>query len=151
MIILRPTKTEKPLFLSPCFNLLVSVVEAVDPVVLSMKLVDVCEHHREEESCVMDLPSFVEESFSNELHFEHSRRHVLATLGQFSIIRLERDTQLLIPSYDYCLPDKECVGSNEEDPCSFFSKIRFPVDEFFPPDTLEHPEGYCEARGEQTP
>ena len=30
------------------------------------------------------------------------------TLGQFSIIRMERDTQLLIPAYDYCLPEKEC-------------------------------------------
>jgi hypothetical protein len=44
------------------------------------------------------------------------------------------------------MPDKECIGSNEEDPCTLFARIHFPVDEFFPPDTLECPEGYREAR-----
>ena len=56
------------------------------------------------------------------------------TIGQFSIIRLERDTQLLIPAYDYCMPDKECPGvASDEDPCMLFSRIRFPVEEFFLP------------------
>ncbi len=130
---------------------MLSDVEAVDPVVLSMKLVDVCDRPGDEEPEVLELPSFVAESFSNELLFEHARRRVLVTLGQFSIIRLERDTQLLIPSYDYCMPDKECVGSGEEDPCTLFEKIHFPVDEFFPPDSLENPEGYREARREPAP
>ena len=61
---------------------------------------------------------------------------LLVTLGQFSIIRLERDTQLLIPAYDYCMPDKACQGSSEDDPCSMFSRIHFPIDEFFPPDCI---------------
>ena len=125
-------------------NLPVAVVEAVDPVVLGMKLVDICDCPRDDDSCVAELPAFVTESFSNELLLEHARRIVLVTLGQFSIVRLERDTQLLIPSYDYCMPDKECLGSNEEDPCMLFSKIHFPVDEFFPPDTTEQPEGFRE-------
>ncbi len=127
-------------------NLPVCVVESVDPIILGMKLVDVCDHPRDDELCPMELPNFIAESFSNELLLEQPRRRVLVTLGQFSIVRLERDTQLLIPSYDYCMPDKECIGSNEEDPCSLFSRINFPVDEFFPPDSLECPEGYREAR-----
>ena len=56
--------------------------------------------------------------------------------GQFSIIRMERDSQLLIPVYDYCLPSKECIGSGgciDEDPCEVFRQVKFPVDEFFPP------------------
>jgi hypothetical protein len=85
---------------------------------------------------------FIAETFPSELMMEHLNRRVLVTLGQFSIVKLERDTQLLIPSYDYCMPDKECIGSNEDDPCTLFSRIHFPVDEFFPPDTLECPEGY---------
>ncbi len=132
-------------------NLPIAVCEAVDPVILSMKLVDVCDHHNDDDPGMMEMPSFVTESFPNELLFDQARRRVLVTLGQFSIVRLERDTQLLIPSYDYCLPDKECIGSNEEDPCSLFSRIHFPVDEFFPPDTLERPEGYRDLRGETTP
>jgi hypothetical protein len=132
-------------------NLPVAVVEAVDPIILGMKLADVCDRPMDDEAGVLELPAFVNESFPNELFFDMSRRRVLVTLGQFSIIRLERDTQLLIPSYDYCLPDKECVGSGEEDPCTFFAKIHFPVDEFFPPDSLDTPDGYREANGDAAP
>ena len=56
--------------------------------------------------------------------------------------RLERDTQLLIPAYDYCMPDKACQGSTEDDPCSMFSRIHFPIDEFFPPDCVTPDEDY---------
>jgi hypothetical protein len=126
-------------------NLPVAVVEAVDPIVLGMKLVDVCDHHKGDPG-VFEIPGFIAESFPSELLIDLTSRRVLVTLGQFSIIKLERNTQLLIPSYDYCMPDKECIGTNEEDPCQLFSRIHFPVDEFFPPDTLECPEGYREAR-----
>ena len=50
-------------------------------------------------------------------------------------MRLERDTQLLIPAYDYCIPEKDCPGGScQDDPCTIFSQIRFPVEEFFPQD-----------------
>ena len=63
-------------------------------------------------------------------------RRWFVTIGQFSMVRLERDTQLLIPAYDYYLPDKECPGTSEDDPCALFGRIDFPVDEFFPPDSV---------------
>lgn len=130
-------------------NLPIAVVEAVDPIVLGMKLVEKHDHHRHD-GCTSEIPSCVAECFSNELLFDQPERRVLVTLGQFSIVRLERDTQLLIPSYDYCLPDKECVGGGEDDPCTLFSRIQFPVDEFFPPDSLDYPEGYKEITENQT-
>ncbi|MDR3277519.1 MAG: hypothetical protein LBT12_01995 [Oscillospiraceae bacterium] len=123
-----------------------AVVEAVDPIVLGMKLVDMCDNQCECGVCVAEVPEFISEGFGGDLLFDSTNRRVYVTLGQFSIIRLERDTQLLMPSYDYYMPDKECLGSNEDDACSLFSKIRFPVDEFFPPDTLDPPEGYREAK-----
>ena len=64
-------------------------------------------------------------------------RRLYVTLGQFSIIRLERDTQLLIPAYDYCVPEKDCQCSTQDDPCTVFSQIRFPIEEFFPPDSSD--------------
>jgi hypothetical protein len=128
-------------------NLPSAVCEAVDPIVLGMKLVDVCDHHKCDCS-ITEVPNFINNSFLGDLIFDNSDRRVYVTLGQFSIIRLERDTQLLMPSYDYCMPDKECIGSNDDDPCSLFARINFPVDEFFPPDTLECPEGYREARSD---
>ena len=127
-------------------NLPTAVVEAVDPIVLDMKLADVCS------PCPVDydiyeVPGFIKDVFGDDISFESGQRRWLVTLGQFSIIRLERDTQLLIPAYDYCMPDKDCCGSDDGDPCSQFSRICFPVDEFFPPDTVSCPEGYREAMG----
>ena len=58
---------------------------------------------------------------------------LFVTLGQFSIIRLERDIQLLMPAYDVCLPRRDCSNSGvggEQDPCEIFSSFDFPIDAF---------------------
>ena len=110
-----------------------AVVEAVDPIVLNMKLVDVCECH----PCdcgLTEIPPCICACFCSDLCFGNQGKRVYVSLGQFSIIRLERDTQLLMPIYDYCLPEKECTcGGSEDDPCEIFRHVKFPVDEFFPP------------------
>ena len=117
-------------------NLPVAVVEAVDPIVLSAKLLDCCENR----CCDCDLceiPTFVSKFFNSDLTTGDDSRRIYVTLGQFSIIRLERETQLLMPVYDYCMPDKECAcGGGEDDPCEIFRHVKFPVDEFFPPNTI---------------
>jgi len=125
-------------------NLPTAVVEAVDPIVLGMKLVDVCDNCCE--FGVSEVPEQISDNFGGDLAFDNPNRRVYVTLGQFSIIRLERDTQLLMPSYDYYMPDKECLGSGDDDACTLFSRIHFPVEEFFPPDTLDAPEIYREAK-----
>lgn len=108
-------------------------VEAVDPIALHMKLVDCdCGVCCDNDSHV--IPEFICSVFHDDLVLCDTKRKLYVTLGQFSIIRLERDTQLLIPAYDYCIPDKECQGSTEDDPCTIFSRIRFPLEEFFPSD-----------------
>ena len=90
-----------------------------------------------------NIPDFITSAFDEALVLTDTARRWFATIGQFSIIRRERDTQLLIPAYDYCLPDKECPGSTaEDDPCALFSRIRFPVEEFFPPDNEKDCEDY---------
>jgi hypothetical protein len=124
-------------------NLPTAVVEAVDPIVLDFKFVDACSCPKSDIE-VFEVPGFVSEVFEDALSFEGAGRRVYVTLGQFTIVRLERDSQLLIPAYDYCMPDKECAGSGENDPCTLFSRIEFPVDEFFPPDALSAPEDYRE-------
>ncbi len=57
---------------------------------------------------------------------------VTVSLGVFSIVQIERNVQMLIPSYDYCVPEKECRNSSDN-PCEVFSRLDFPTDEFFPP------------------
>ena len=117
----------------PTRSLPTAVVESVDPIILSMKLVDVCECRPCD--CCCEIPP-----------------SICACFPQFSIIRMERDTQLLIPAYDYCLPEKECACQGAEcgeDPCEIFRKVQFPVDEFFPPNSVspKTATSYQEARG----
>ena len=124
-----------------------AVVECVDPLILGMKLVDPCECRICDCCDGADIPEAIAGCFSDALSFSGEGKRVYVTLGQFSIIRLERDSQLLIPAYDYCIPSKECAGSGEEDPCAIFRQVQFPVDEFFPPNTIPQPESYQDTRG----
>lgn len=72
---------------------------------------------------------------------EGGTRTVLATLGVFSIVQLSRNVQMLIPSYDFCIPEKSCQGSTDS-PCEVFSRLDFPTDEFFPPNMADNnPDG----------
>lgn len=118
------------------------VCESVDPICLRTRLVD-CDCCLPTDLEQRSIPAFITAVFDEELILTGKARRWLATIGQFSIIRLERTTQLLIPAYDYCLPEKECPGSGPvDDPCSLFSRIRFPVEEFFPPDSVQESEDY---------
>lgn len=110
-------------------NLPTAVVEVVDPVVLGAKVID---GQGCGETLLNDVPETICNCFDDDLVMCDEGKKLYATLGQFSIIKLERDIQLLMPAYDICLPDKECAG-NAEDPCELFQKFKFPVDEFFPP------------------
>ena len=63
-------------------------------------------------------------------------RVAIATLGVFSIVQLMRNVQMLIPSYDFCVPEKRCENSTDS-PCEMFSRLDFPTDEFFPPNVSD--------------
>jgi hypothetical protein len=58
-------------------------------------------------------------------------KKVLITIGIFAIVQLERPVSIMIPAFDYCVPEKEC-STNSDSPCELFDKIKFPTDEFFP-------------------
>ena len=133
--------SESPLPVAGVDDMPVAVVNSVDPIALHMKLVDA--------DCLLptdleqrSIPAFIAASFPEALVLTDTARRWFVTIGQFSIIRLERDTQLLVPAYDYSMPDKECPGTTEDDPCTLFSRIRFPVEEFFPPDSVVPCEDY---------
>ncbi len=111
-------------------NMPTAVVETVEPIVLDIKLVEVCGCGFTDACC--DLPTIVCDCFDDEIMTQDGEKRLYVTLGQFSLIRLERDSQLLIPAYDFCVPDKECSCSSEESPCDLFGRICFPTEEFFP-------------------
>ena len=82
------------------------------------------------------IPDSVTERLGGEITAD-GERTVYATLGLFSIVQLMRSVQMLIPSYDFCIPEKRCEGSTDS-PCDIFSRLDFPTDEFFPPDIAEN-------------
>ena len=109
-----------------------AVVEVLDPMVLGSKVVDVCNCPKE--NALARIPEGICGCFDEELVLCGEQRRLLVTLGQFSIIRLERDAQLVVPVLDYSIPTKECCDSAgcAEDPCELFSKIPFPTTAFAP-------------------
>lgn len=117
-------------------NMPYAVVEVVEPISLGAKLVDV--HHDKDCCCdnfdLSSIPESVCRIFDNALVSGGESKRALVSLGVFSIVKLERHVQLLIPSYDYCVPNKECVGATDENPCDLFDRIDFPIDEFYPPE-----------------
>lgn len=112
---------------------LVSVVEVLDPMVLSSKVRDICDCGCKD-CAVTQIPAEILELFDEELVLSGESRRLYVTLGQFSIIRLERDAQLVVPVVDYSIPTKECCDAPgcAEDPCEMFSRIPFPADRFAP-------------------
>ena len=113
-------------------NLPTAVVEVLDPMVLSSKVKEVCDCGKE--GVVVQLPESISKSFDEELVLTGENRRLFVTLGQFSIIRLERDAQIVVPVVDYSIPTKECCDNpgGAEDPCEIFSRIPFPTDRFAP-------------------
>ena len=111
-----------------------ALVEVVDPMILGSRVQEVCNCN-----CCPPSPPVIPEAilgcFEEQLVLDGESKRLLVTIGQFSIARLERSTQLLIPTFDYCIPSKTCknVGSsNTESPCEVFGQIEFPMDAFFP-------------------
>jgi hypothetical protein len=141
-----------------------AILEVVDPIVLSLKVLEACEPCLCPPPCppnpcnpcnpycppppppcgclpeneVIEIPPCISACFDCDLTFESNCRRLYVTLGQFSIVRLERDTHLLIPMYDYCVPEKDCscgapgCGPRPEDPCELFERVPFPMGQFFP-------------------
>lgn len=119
-------------------NLPIAKVQVAKPMALTACLADCCSPcmpARQIPQCVLDY-------FGGRI-VPTQNRSVLATIGVFSMVQLKRTVQMLIPAYDFCVPDKECVTSTDN-PCDMFSKVDFPVEQFFPPN-LTDIEGDCDC------
>lgn len=115
-------------------NLPIGVVETVPPISLNYKIVD-CDCHHHFGCCnvgISEFPKAVACLLDEQITDCDGGHRLFVSLGIFSVIRLERPAQYLISANDYSVPDKECVSANENDPCSLFRAMNFPVDEFTP-------------------
>lgn len=116
---------EAPQYTNP-----VAKVQAVDPVILQTEIVDACDCGA---PVTTSFPQTILKSVGDCSIPQSSTRAVIVSLGLFSIVQMERDVQMLIPAYDFCMPDRECSCTTQS-PCQTFRGIDFPVDEFFPPE-----------------
>jgi hypothetical protein len=108
-----------------------AVVEVLDPMVLGSKVCQV----RGCESCSLSIPGDVQAVFGEQLVLSGDKQRLYVTLGQFSVIRLERPAQIIVPIVNYALPTKECCADPAgcaEDPCALFDRVPFPAEAFTP-------------------
>ncbi len=103
------------------------VVEVVDPIILSTKVVDrPCDC-----CCMCDIPDNVAAGLNGTFGNNDSRgRYIVVALGFFSVVRLVRPAQYVINASEYSVPDKECVPKDDSNPCCAFRNMPFPMSEF---------------------
>lgn len=118
-------------------------VQVAEPICLDAKICrpcDCCNNISDVSCCV---PSCIRRYFGGNFRDINSEKAVRVTIGLFTIVQLERDVQIMIPAYDFCIPTKECSCDNgSEDPCDAFRKIKFPVNEFFPSGLKDSDKNY---------
>jgi len=115
-----------PIPLGACYqNLPTATAQVVDPICLDCKLVTKYPRPCPGDCCCQNQDGM--QVFPPEFG-----KRVYITIGMFSIIQLQRPVSLLIPAYDYCIPNKDASTTNDS-PCELFDKIKFPSNEFFPP------------------
>lgn len=137
-------------------NLPIAKIEVAEPIALNARIAEVLENASDDD-CDRVLPQVVSNMLESvdfdetDLATDDTRhlvivKQVVATIGLFSIVKLARLTQLLIPAFDFCVPNKRCVASTDEEPCELFETIDFPIDEFFPPQKMDFPGAIEEER-----
>lgn len=151
-----------PVCADGCQSLPTAVIETVEPIVLATRIApdcgtsagcgcsccnpcgcgDGCYTTGDGTALPLEVAGLFPEGFG-----EGGTNRISVSIGMFSVIRLERPAQYLISAQEYSVPDKECApAQNEDDPCSLFRTMAFPVGEFYPPSLKEgntHGKGGC--------
>lgn len=106
------------------------VVQTVDPIPLAARI---CKS----ETCNDNLcciPKYICQTVGGSLAVNNTENNVYITIGLFTVVQLIRNVQMLIPVYDFCIPEKQCTDNCTADqPCDVFRRIQFPTEDFFPP------------------
>ncbi len=136
-----------PDFCRGCDSILPSaVLDVADPVVLGTKVVERCKCNCGCCCCVEDIPDYVLGRLDGEqLARENDVNHLLLiSFGLFSVLRLEREGQFVVSASEFCVPEKECVFEDTDDPCASFRHMAFPTDQFCArPHHHHEDEGHC--------
>ena len=128
----------------PCYkerSVPTAVVEAVDPIVLGVRVVEpLCREPVCCCCCACDIPHSIAGCLSGPIcggcdgddKGDSDKRRLVVSLGIFLLVRLVRPAQYLINAAEFIIPDKECVSATPDDPCELFRSMAFPIGEFAP-------------------
>ncbi len=138
------SSADAPLQISDITQLPEAIVEMIDPMVLSTRVLEGGGDLPQE---IVEIPDQILALFPQALVTEGGGRRLLITIGQFSTIRLEREAQLSLSGTRTCIPRKSCCdeGACQEDPCDVFSRIEFPYGTFYPREECECAESIQES------
>ena len=109
-----------------------AIVETVEPIVLSTKIHE-CSPCGGCECGCCEIPESVCGCIGGNVVYNSNANvpRLYVSFGIFSVIRIERDAQLLIQATDYSVPDKECTAAtSENNPCALFNSMPFPTNQF---------------------
>ena len=109
-------------------NLPSAVVEVVEPLVLTARL-SPGGGERCGCSTALAIPFEIRAYFDDGLIAESGGNKVFVTLGLFSIIKIEREAEMLVRAIEGCVRLQPPV---EEEGCGLFNRMRFPIQEFYP-------------------
>lgn len=121
--------------IEPCCkekNVPVAVVEVASPIVLGVNVLESIADCCCCCCCAHDIPERVGSGLNGNVYGDDDddRRYLAVSLGIFSIVRIVRPGQFMISATEYVIPDKECISPSNEDPCSVFRSMAFPISEF---------------------
>ena len=108
-----------------------AVVQTVDPVVLASRFCECPEKNSCPGFCIPSCINCCSCPCGGQFEDVPASRELYITIGLFTIVQLQRPVAMMIPAYDFCIPDKESEFSTG-DPCEMFRKIQFPMADFFP-------------------
>ncbi|MBQ3196452.1 MAG: hypothetical protein IJB65_08340 [Clostridia bacterium] len=108
-------------------------VEVAPPICLDVKLVERCRNFGNCCCNIDSLPDGIKGKFDGCLVDGAGVNELFVSVGIFSVIRMERPVQIIIPASRFCLPEKDSTPAiSSSDPCNVFGRMHFPMDEFFP-------------------
>ena len=104
-----------------------AVVMAAEPIPLDAKLL-------KGKSTVVpccQIPDPICKRFGGSFFMGERIGTVTVTLGLFTIVHMERYSQITVPSCEYIIPEQDCPHGCDS-PCEMFRKLDFPSEAFFP-------------------
>ena len=119
-----------------------ATVKVINPVALEAKFICLPVHKGcyipDVKPCCCNMPAPADDCHPSPIFppkpMAMFEKTLVVSLGLFSIVQLSRPVSLIVPSYDYCMPQKECVTGNtvQESANDIFERLEFPTEQFFP-------------------